>query len=553
MFCNQCQEALNNEACTIRGVCGIKSSTVELQDLLIYITRGISYWTVKAGEYGIKDAKTDLFVTEALFSTITNVNFDDDRMVSLVERAISIRNKMKNLFLEEYKKKNGADFNVEETPESALWSTDGSLQQMRDKGSELETLIDQNEDLKSLKKLLLYGAKGIAAYADHAAILKYKNQEIFDFLHESMNACGNQNQTADNLVNLVLKGGKIAVDVMALLDEANVSTFGTPEVTEVYTGTEAAPAVLVSGHDLLDLKELLDQTKGTGVNVYTHGEMLPAHGYPELKKYDHLKGNFGGAWYEQKKEFEEFGGAILMTTNCIQKPNKSYKDKIFTTGLVAFEDVSHIPNRVDEKAKDFTMVIEKAKEIGDIPAWEGKKITVGFNHRTLLTFADKIIDAVKTGAIKKFVVMGGCDGRHKEREYYTEFAKAMPQNTVILTAGCAKFRYNHLDLGDIGGIPRVIDAGQCNDSYSLAVTALKLKEAFGLEDINDLPIEYNIAWYEQKAVTVLLALLYLGVKGIKLGPTLPAFITPGILKVLVDTFNISPITDVKKDLAEMVA
>ncbi|MCK5076896.1 MAG: hydroxylamine reductase [Calditrichia bacterium] len=553
MFCNQCQEALNNEGCTIRGVCGIQSSTVELQDLLIYITRGISYWTQKAGEYGIKDAETDMFVAEALFTTITNVNFDDDRMVSTIERALSIRNKMKKQFLEAYKEKNGTDFKNEELPESALWSSDGSLEEMRGKGSELEALIDKNEDLKSLKKLLLYGIKGISAYADHAAILKHKSQEIFDFLHEAMNAIGNQNQTADNLVNLINKCGKISVDAMALLDEANVTTFGTPEVTEVYTGTERTSAILVSGHDLLDLHELLEQTKGTGVKIYTHGEMLPAHSYPELKKYDHLIGNYGGAWYAQKTEFEEFGGAILMTTNCIQKPKKSYHDKIFTTGLVAFEDVAHIPNRTDGKPKDFTPIIEKAKEIGAIPVIKGKKITIGFNHRTLLTFADKIIDAVKTGAIKKFVVMGGCDGRHKEREYYTEFAKEMPMDTAILTAGCAKFRYNNLDLGDINGIPRVIDAGQCNDSYSLAVTALKLQEVFGLEDINDLPIVYNIAWYEQKAVTVLLALLYLGVKGIKLGPTLPAFITPGILKVLVDTFGINPITSVKEDIKAMLS
>jgi len=550
MFCNQCQEALNNEACTVQGVCGIQSSTVELQDLLVYLARGISFWAKEARMLNMSTDEADMCVVEALFSTITNVNFDDARMIDLIENAILTKENLQKEVMQAYKVANGQGIDPRQIPESALWTGDGQLETMLAKGAELEDLLDPNEDLKSLKKLLLYGAKGIAAYADHAAVLQFKNGDIFEYIHDAMNAIGTPNLTAEELIGLIMRGGKIAVDVMALLDEANVTSFGTPEVTMVSTSTEAAPAILVSGHDLLDLQQLLEQTADRGIHIYTHGEMLPAHSYPELKAYPHLKGHFGGAWYNQRAEFEAFGGAILMTTNCIQKPKASYQDRIYTTGLVAFEGVAHIPSRPNEP-KDYSNIIAKALELGPIPATTGKEIPVGFNHRTLLSLADKIVEAVQSGAIKKFVVLGGCDGRQKERGYYTDFAANLAPDTAILTAGCAKYRYNHLDLGMIGDIPKVIDAGQCNDSYSLAVTALKLKEVFGLDDINDLPIEYNIAWYEQKAVAVLLALLHLGVKGIKLGPTLPAFISPGVLNVLVDTFDLSPITNVEQDLATM--
>jgi len=403
-----------------------------------------------------------------------------------------------------------------------------------------------------LRELLTYGLKGIAAYTDHAYILEHSDSSILDFLQEALAACLDDSRTIDDYVSLVLKAGEYAVKAMALLDEANTGSYGNPEITSVFTGTVEGPGILVSGHDLLDLEELLKQTEGKGINIYTHGEMLPANAYPGLKKFSHLKGNFGTSWYNQQKEFEEFQGPILMTTNCIQKPGESYKNKIFTTGLVGWPGVAHIPNRVDGKEKDFSPIIEKALEVGDIGARPGKSIIVGLAHDQLSKVSDKIIDAVKSGAIKKFVVMGGCDGHAKERQYYTDLAEKLPKDMVILTAGCAKYRYNMLDLGDIGGIPRVVDAGQCNDSYSLVVTALKLKEAFGLENINDLPIEYDIAWYEQKAVAVLLALLYMGVKGIRLGPVLPAFVSPNVLKVLVDNFDIKPIKTVDEDISAII-
>jgi hydroxylamine reductase len=413
-------------------------------------------------------------------------------------------------------------------------------------------LSTENEDIRSLRELLTYGLKGIAAYTDHAYILQKFNDKILHFLQDGLVATLDDNLKAEDYVGLVMEAGKYAVEAMKLLDEANTSRYGNPEITEVYTGTLKGPAILVSGHDLLDLEEILIQTEGKGINVYTHGEMLPANAYPGLKKYKHLVGNYGTSWFRQQKEFAEFNGAIVMTTNCIQKPLESYKDRIFTTGLVGWPGVKHIPNRTDGKPKDFTPVIEKALELGGLEEKQGKKIVIGFGRNQLAQLADTVVEAVKAGKIKRFVVMAGCDGRIKEREYYTELAKKLPKDHVILTAGCAKYRYNMLELGDIDGIPRVIDAGQCNDSYTLAVTALKLKEVLGLDDINDLPISYDIAWYEQKAVAVLLALLYLGVKHIRLGPVLPAFVSPNVLKVLVENFDIKPIKNVEEDLEAII-
>ena len=542
---------MKGTGCTVQGICGKEPEVADLQDLLIWILKGISLWGVKAQEMGVKDSETGLYVAEGLFTTITNVDFDPESLGKKIDRALNVRRRIERIFKEAYRKEKGKEFS-EPMPEACTWESSRGVESYKAKGAQVGVLDTQDEDIRSLRELLTYGLKGIAAYTDHAYILKHSDNSILDFLQEALASCLNDSLTAEDYVALVLKAGEYAVKAMALLDEANTGSYGNPEITSVYTGTYEGPGILVSGHDLLDLEELLKQTEGKGINIYTHGEMLPANGYPGLKKFSHLRGNFGTSWYNQQKEFEEFKGPILMTTNCIQRPKESYKDKIFTTGLVGWPEVSHIPNRVDGKEKDFTPIIEKALEIGDIGARPGKKIVVGLAHDQLSKVSDKIIDAVKTGAIKKFVVMGGCDGHAKKRQYYTDLAERLPKDMVILTAGCAKYRYNMLDLGDIGGIPRVVDAGQCNDSYSLVVTALKLKEAFGLEDINDLPIEYDIAWYEQKAVAVLLALLYMGVKGIRLGPVLPAFISPNVLKVLVENFDIKPIRTVEEDLSEIV-
>ncbi len=551
MFCFQCQEALKNKGCTTQGVCGKNEEVAKLQDALIFVLKGISYWSVKAKKYNWSSKESGLFVAEGLFTTITNVNFDPERMVEIINRGLKIRETVKNAFLEAYKSKNNNDFN-ENVPEAAVW-TPKSKEEMLSKTDKTGVLSEKDEDIRSLKELLIYGLKGIAAYADHAYILKYENEKILTFLQEALNSTLDNTLNIDDRVNWVMKAGKIGVDTMALLDKANTSSYGHPEPTKVYTGTIKGPAILVSGHDLLDLEEILKQTEGKGINVYTHGEMLPAHAYPKLKKYKHLVGNYGGSWATQQKEFSKFNGAIVMTTNCIQKPLDSYKDRIFTTGLVAWPGVQHIANRTDGKEKDFTPVIEKALSLGGLEENEGKYITVGFAHNAVMNVADKVVNAIKEGKIKRMFVMSGCDGRHKERNYYTEFAKSLPKDTVILTSGCAKYRYNRLDLGDIDGIPRILDAGQCNDSYSLVVVAKKLAEVFDLKDINELPISYNIAWYEQKAVTVLLALLYLGVKKIRLGPTLPAFLSPNVVKVLVEKFDIKPITDVENDMKEMLA
>ncbi len=547
MFCYQCSEALKQEGCTVKGVCGKEPDVANLLDLLIWNLKGISYWAKKARDIGVTDREVDLFVAEALFTSITNVNFDPKSIAEKIERSITLKKLIKEEFIKNYAKQ----FN-EDVPEPAIWESEKNLQQWINKGKNVGVFDTKNNDIRSLREFLTYGLKGIAAYADHAYILNKTNDEILHFIEDGLNATIDDSLDADDYVQLIMKAGEYAVKVMDLLDKANTSSYGNPELTQVHTGTIEGPAILVSGHDLLDLEELLEQTKDTGINIYTHGEMLSANAYPGLKKYDHLIGNYGGSWYKQQKEFADFNGTIVMTTNCIQKPLDSYRDRIFTTGLVGWPGVKHIPNRTDGKPKDFTPVIEKAKELGSLKKREGKKIPIGFGHAQIDEFAEKIIEMVKSGKIKRFFVMGGCDGRFKEREYYTELAKKLPKNTVILTAGCAKYRYNMLELGDIEGIPRIIDAGQCNDSYSLAKTALKLKEAFGLDDINDLPISYDIAWYEQKAVTVLLALLFIGVKGIRLGPVLPAFITPNILDVLVDKFDIKPIDKVEDDLKMML-
>ncbi len=542
---------MKGTGCTVKGVCGKEPEVANLQDLLIWILKGTSYWGVRAREIGITDLETGLYIAEGLFTTITNVDFDSESLGKKIDRALEVRERIERLFKDGFRRKYGRDFN-DLVPEACTWKLSGGLDVYEMKGAEVGVLDTSDEDIRSLRELLTYGLKGIAAYTDHAYILKHSDSSILDFLQEALAACLDDSRTIDDYVSLVLKAGEYAVKAMALLDEANTGSYGNPEITSVFTGTVEGPGILVSGHDLLDLEELLKQTEGKGINIYTHGEMLPANAYPGLKKFSHLKGNFGTSWYNQQKEFEEFQGPILMTTNCIQKPRESYKDRIFTTGLVGWPGVAHIPNRVDGKEKDFSPIIEKALEVGDIGARPGKSIIVGLAHDQLSKVSDKIIDAVKSGAIKKFVVMGGCDGHAKERQYYTDLAEKLPKDMVILTAGCAKYRYNMLDLGDIGGIPRVVDAGQCNDSYSLVVTALKLKEAFGLENINDLPIEYDIAWYEQKAVAVLLALLYMGVKGIRLGPVLPAFVSPNVLKVLVDNFDIKPIKTVDEDISAII-
>ncbi|MEE8359390.1 MAG: hydroxylamine reductase [Candidatus Omnitrophota bacterium] len=553
MFCYQCEEAMDNKGCTTGGVCGKTDTVAVLQDLLIYTLKGISSYAVEARKLGVKDPEVDLFVAEGLFTTVTNVNFDPDKISDLIEKALKLRDRIKSAFLEAYKKANDGKEWTKNLPDAATWYSDKSIDAYLAKGRGVGVLSQENEDVRSLRELLIYGLKGVAAYADHAYILGKENNDILAFIEEALAATLDDSLGADDLVALVLKAGENGVYAMKLLDEANTTKYGAPEITQVSTGTKDGPAILVSGHDLLDLEEILDQTKDKGVNVYTHGEMLPANAYPYFKKYKHFIGNYGSSWYNQQKEFDAFNGAIVMTTNCIQGPKDSYKDRIFTTGLVAWPGVEHIPDRASGRPKDLSRVIEKALSLGGLEETKGKDLTIGFSHTTLFSVADKLVDAIKKGAIKRFVVMAGCDGRHKEREYFTEVAKKLPNNTVILTAGCAKYRYNSLDLGDIGGIPRLVDTGQCNDCYSIVVIALKLKEVFGVEDINDLPISYAIGWYEQKAVCVLLALLYLGVKNIRLGPSIPAFLSPNVLKVLVDKFGIKPISTPQKDIDSMLA
>ncbi|PAB57980.1 hydroxylamine reductase [Anaeromicrobium sediminis] len=562
MFCYQCQEAAKGVGCSKIGVCGKSADVANSQDLLIYVVKGIAVYGEKLRELGQTDKEVDKFVVDALFTTITNANFDRANIIKKVQKGLEIRDELKAKLIKAGVKVDGATSSSwlskfmeiiglgakEEVKlaDAAIFNAD-SLDQLNEKAKTVGILATENEDIRSLRELLTYGLKGMAAYLHHANNLGYDNDEIHAFMEKALVATLNDELGADDLVGLTLECGKFAVDVMALLDKANTESYGHPEVTKVNIGVRNNPGILISGHDLNDLQQLLEQTKGTGIDVYTHSEMLPAHYYPAFKKYDHFAGNYGNAWWKQNEEFEKFNGPILMTTNCLVTPKKSYKDRVYTTGVVGFDGLTHIHEDENGK-KDFSVIIEQAKKCEAPVEIEKGEIVGGFAHNQVMAVADKVVEAVKSGAIKKFFVMAGCDGRVKSRNYYTEFAEKLPKDTVILTAGCAKYKYNKLDLGDIGGIPRVLDAGQCNDSYSLAVIALKLKEVFGLEDINELPIAYNIAWYEQKAVTVLLALLHLGVKNIHLGPTLPAFLSPNVAKVLVDNFGIGGITNVDDDL-----
>ncbi|MDP4160675.1 MAG: hydroxylamine reductase [Bacillota bacterium] len=545
MFCFQCQETAKGTGCTVRGVCGKPENVANLQDLLIYTLKGISILAVQARVMGIVRPEIDKFIMDSLFTTITNANFDKNCFVERIQEGLKLREQLK----QEVVKAGGiiaSDLN-----DAATWTA--SVEEFEAKAETVGVLSTENEDVRSLRQLLTYGLKGMAAYAEHAYALGHKNDELFAFMEKALVATLDDNLGVEGLIPLVLEAGKYGVDVMALLDKANTSTYGNPELTKVNIGVRKNPAILISGHDLKDLEELLIQTQGSGVDVYTHGEMLPAHYYPAFKKYDNFAGNYGNAWFKQDKEFESFNGPILLTTNCLIPPKDSYKDRLYTTGIVGFEGLKHIADRENGKAKDFSAIIEQAKKCPPPTEIETGEIVGGFAHNQVLALADKVVDAVKSGAIKRFFVMAGCDGRMKSREYYANFAQALPKDTVILTAGCAKYKYNKLNLGDIGGIPRVLDAGQCNDSYSLAVIALKLKEVFGLDDVNQLPISYNIAWYEQKAVIVLLALLYLGVKNIHLGPTLPAFLSPNVVNVLVTNFGIAGITNVEDDLKIFMA
>src|SRR5690554_5293185 len=546
MFCHQCQEAAKGTGCTAVGVCGKSSEVSNLQDLLIYTLKGVAEYNSQAREVGTNRPETDRLLMDSLFSTITNANFYDESIADKIEQALAERDAIRGALQETGKLQD------KEYKNFATWT--GSRADFTQKAAEKEVgiLATDNEDIRSLRSLVLFGLKGMAAYAEHAHNLDHHSEEISAFMEKALLATEDESLGADELTALVLETGKYGVDVMALLDEANTAKYGNPEITEVNIGVGSNPAILVSGHDLKDFEELLEQTEGTGVDVYTHGEMLPAHYYPAFKKYDHFIGNYGNAWWQQRQEFKSFNGPILFTTNCIVPPAQEYADRVYTTGATGYPGFKHIPHRVDGQAKDFSEIIRQAKRLPAPTEIESGTIVGGFAHNQVLQLADKIVEAVKTGAIKQFFVMAGCDGRMKSRDYYTEFAQQLPQDTVILTAGCAKYRYNKLDLGDINGIPRVLDAGQCNDSYSLAVIALKLKEVFELNDINDLPISYNIAWYEQKAVIVLLALLHLGVKNIKLGPTLPAFLSPNVAKVLVEKFGINGINTVDQDMQQFL-
>ena len=543
MFCFQCQEAAKNTGCTVSGVCGKTPDVANLQDLLLFLCKGISHYSVRLREMGEESAEVNKFVTDSLFMTITNANFDRDRFITRVNQAIDLRDSLRTLFVS----KGG---NIDDiTFEGAFWSS-RDVAVMEKKATEVGVLATENEDVRSLRELTVYGLKGMAAYAEHAFNLGHEENDIYAFMQQALVDVTNDNLSADELTALVLKTGEFGVKVMALLDKANTSAYGNPEITKVNIGVRNNPAILISGHDLKDMEELLKQTEGTGVDVYTHSEMLPANYYPAFKKYSHFVGNYGSSWWKQTQDFESFNGPVIFTTNCIVPPraNATYKDRIYTTGSSGFPGFIHIEERKDGKAKDFSPVIERAKRCAAPTEIETGEIIGGFAHAQVFALADKVVEAVKSGAIKKFFVMAGCDGRMKDRSYYTEFAEALPKDTVILTAGCAKYRYNKLPLGDIGGIPRVLDAGQCNDSYSLAVIALKLKEVFNANDINELPIAYNIAWYEQKAVIVLLALLSLGVKNIHLGPTLPAFLSPNVVNVLVSNFGIAGIKSVDEDM-----
>jgi hydroxylamine reductase len=545
MFCYQCQEAAKGTGCTIAGVCGKTDEVANLQDLLLYVVNGISLYTTEARKQGKEYAEADRFIIDSLFTTITNANFDRSIFIGRIRKGLTLRNTLRDEL-----KERGME--IAKLHDAASWYA-GSEAEFLEKAANVGILNTPDPDLRSVKQLVIYGIKGMAAYAEHAMNLGYASKEISAFIQKTLAQTTDESMGFNEWLGITLETGKFGVEVMALLDRANTETFGHPEITSVNIGVGDKPGILVSGHDLKDLEELLLQTQGTGIDVYTHSEMLPAHYYPAFKKYGNFIGNYGNAWWRQRGDFESFNGPVLFTTNCLVPPLKDavYADKVYTTGAAGFEGLPHIPDRVNGKPKDFSKIIEHARRCKPPVAIEQGSIVGGFAHNQVMALADKVVGAVKSGAIKKFVVMAGCDGRMGTRQYYADFARQLPGDAVILTAGCAKYRYNKLALGDIGGIPRVLDAGQCNDSYSLAYIALKLKEVFGVDDINKLPIVYNIAWYEQKAVIVLLALLHLGVKNIHLGPTLPAFLSPNVVKVLVDNFGISGISNVGADMKWM--
>ena len=541
MFCFQCQETAKGTGCILSGVCGKTPEVANMQDLLLFVVRGIAVYNQALRKDGRSSARADKFIFDALFTTITNANFDKHSIIEKIKKGLELKKDLSN------------QVTIEHAPDECTWYGDET--EFEEKAQTVGVLRTSDEDIRSLKELVHYGIKGMAAYVEHAYNLGYENPEIFAFMQYALAELTREDITVDELITLTLATGNHGVQAMAQLDTANTSHYGNPEISEVNIGVRNNPGILVSGHDLKDIEELLQQTEGTGIDIYTHSERLPAHYYPQLKKYKHLVGNYGNAWWKQKEEFESFNGPILFTTNCIvpPRPNATYKDRIYTTGATGLEGATYIPERKDGKQKDFSVIIEHARRCQPPVAIESGKIVGGFAHAQVIALADKVVEAVKSGAIRKFFVMAGCDGRMKSRSYYTEFAEKLPADTVILTAGCAKYRYNKLPLGDINGIPRVLDAGQCNDSYSLAIIAMKLQEVFGLKDINDLPIVYNIAWYEQKAVIVLLALLALGVKKIHLGPTLPAFLSPNVKQVLIDNFGIGGISTADEDIAKFLA
>ncbi len=541
MFCFQCQETAKGTGCILSGVCGKTPEVANMQDLLLFVVRGIAVYNQALRKDGRSSARADKFIFDALFTTITNANFDKHAIIEKIKKGLELKKDLSN------------QVTIEHAPDECTWYGDET--EFEEKAQTVGVLRTSDEDIRSLKELVHYGIKGMAAYVEHAYNLGYENPEIFAFMQYALAELTREDITVDELITLTLATGNHGVQAMAQLDTANTSHYGNPEISEVNIGVRNNPGILVSGHDLKDIEELLQQTEGTGIDIYTHSEMLPAHYYPQLKKYKHLAGNYGNAWWKQKEEFESFNGPILFTTNCIvpPRPNATYKDRIYTTGATGLEGATYIPERKDGKQKDFSVIIEHARRCQPPVAIESGKIVGGFAHAQVIALADKVVEAVKSGAIRKFFVMAGCDGRMKSRSYYTEFAEKLSADTVILTAGCAKYRYNKLPLGDINGIPRVLDAGQCNDSYSLAIIAMKLQEVFGLKDINDLPIVYNIAWYEQKAVIVLLALLALGVKKIHLGPTLPAFLSPNVKQVLIDNFGIGGISTADEDIAKFLA
>ncbi len=553
MFCHQCQETAKNTGCTIQGVCGKKEVVANLQDLFIWTLKGISVWGVKGKEFDIYDEEIAFFIDKGMFATITNANFSRSDFLQFIRQGVVLRDRLKEDVLKAYKKTHGKDF-ADPVPECATWSSGDEAAILAKAASGAGGWLEiTDEDERSLKATVQYGLKGLCAYAEHAYQLKKHSREIFEFLMEGLASLVDPSLSNDDLLALVMKTGEMGVKTMALLDQANNEGYGTSEMTTVNLGVGTNPGILVTGHDLVDLHELLEQTRDKGVDIYTHSEMLPAHYYPKLKQYSHLVGNYGNAWWMQKKELDSFNGPILFTSNCIVPPKPEHMERVFTTGAVGFEGCTHIPDRQDGKAKDFSQIIETALTCKPPEQLESGTIVGGFGHSQVMALKDKIIEAVKSGAIKRFVVMAGCDGRHKTREYYSQVAQQLPDDAVILTAGCAKYKYLKLNLGDIGTIPRILDAGQCNDSYSLAVIALELQKAFGLNDVNDLPLSFDIAWYEQKAVLVLLALLSLGVKGIRLGPTLPGFLSPNVAKILVEEFDLKPITTPEEDVAAMMA